>query len=132
MPPSGRSGLSVQRELAPFGNVQKSSRPCGKSDHVDSAAALGAVESSMTHISGHDRSQMFLLPEAVDGYVGVDNPVRFIDAFVDELDLATAGFVGVEPKVTGRPGYAPADLLKLYIYGYLNRVRSSRRLELEC
>jgi transposase len=99
---------------------------------VDSAAALGAVESSMTHISGHDRSQMFLLPEAVDDYVGVDNPVRFIDAFVDELDLATAGFVGVEPKVTGRPGYAPADLLKLYIYGYLNRVRSSRRLELEC
>src|ERR1019366_6220700 len=86
----------------------------------------------MTHISGHDRSQMFLLPEAVDGYVGVDNPARFIDAFVDELDLATAGFVGVEPKVTGRPGYAPADLLKLYIYGYLNRVRSSRRLEMEC
>jgi transposase len=86
----------------------------------------------MTHISGHDRSQMFLLPEAVDDYVGVDNPVRFIDAFVDELDLAAAGFVGVAPKATGHPGYAPADLLKLYIYGYLNRVRSSRRLELEC
>jgi transposase len=85
----------------------------------------------MTHISGHDRSQTFLLPESVDDYVGVDNPVRFIDAFVDELDLAAAGFVGVEPKATGRPGYAPADLLKLYIYGYLNRVRSSRRLERE-
>ena len=85
----------------------------------------------MTHISGHDRSQMFLLPEAVDDYVGVDNPVRFIDAFVDELDLAAAGFVRVEAKGTGRPGYAPADLLKLYIYGYLNRVRSSRRLEME-
>ena len=90
-----------------------------------------AVESSMTHISGHDRAQIFLLPEAVDDYVGVDNPVRFIDAFVDELDLAAAGFVRVEAKGTGRPGYAPADLLKLYIYGYLNRVRSSRRLELE-
>ena len=75
---------------------------------------------------------MFLLPEAADDYVGTDNPVRFIDAFVDELDLTAAGFVRVEPKAMGRPGYAPADLLKLYIYGYLNRVRSSRRLELEC
>ena len=67
-----------------------------------------------------------------DDYVGADNPVRFIDAFVDELDLAAAGFVRVAPKATGRPGYAPGDLLKLYIYGYLNRVRSSRRLEAEC
>jgi transposase len=83
----------------------------------------------MTHLSGHDRSQLLLLPEAVDDYVGPDNPVRFIDAFVDGLDLAAASFIHVEPKVTGRPGYAPADLLKLYIYGYLNRVRSSRRLE---
>ena len=85
----------------------------------------------MTHISGFERSQIFLLPEAVDDYVGVDNPVRFIDAFADELDLAAAGFVRAEAKATGRPGYAPADLLKLYIYGYLNRVRSSRRLEME-
>ena len=67
----------------------------------------------------------------MDDYVGADNPVRFIDAFVDRLDLAAAGFIRVEPKVTGRPGYAPGDLLKLYIYGYLNRVRSSRRLEAE-
>ena len=66
---------------------------------------------------------MFLSPESVDDYVGVNNPVRFIDVFVDELDLAAAGFVRVEPKAMGRPGYAPADLLKLYIYGYLNRVR---------
>jgi transposase len=86
----------------------------------------------MTHIAGFARSQLLLLPEAVDDYVGADNPVRFIDAFVDELDLAAAGFSGVAPKATGRPGYAPADLLKLYIYGYLNRVRSSRRLEMEC
>src|SRR5919199_2423148 len=85
----------------------------------------------MAHISGHDRSQTLLFPEAVDDHVDPDNPVRFIDAFVDGLDLAAAGFVGVEPKATGRPGYAPADLLKLYIYGYLNRVRSSRRLEAE-
>jgi hypothetical protein len=75
----------------------------------------------MSHIIGHDRSQMLLLPEAVDDYVSPDNPVRFIDAFVDGLDLAATGFVGVAPKATGRPGYAPADLLKLYIYGYLNR-----------
>ncbi len=85
----------------------------------------------MTHISGFERSQILLLPEAVDDYVGADNPVRFIDAFADELDLAAAGFVRAEAKATGRPGYAPADLLKLYIYGYLNRVRSSRRLEME-
>ena len=68
----------------------------------------------------------------MDDYVGSDNPVRFIDAFVDGLDLATAGFSRVEAKAMGRPGYAPGDLLKLYIYGYLNRVRSSRRLEAEC
>src|SRR5215211_7579519 len=85
----------------------------------------------MAHIPGHDRSQMLLLPETVDDYVGPDHPVRFIEAFVDGLDLEAAGFARVEPKPTGRPGYAPADLLKLYIYGYLNRVRSSRRLEAE-
>ena len=86
----------------------------------------------MAHIPGFERSQLLLLPEAVDDYVGSDNPVRFIDAFVDGLDLAEAGFAGVQPEATGRPGYAPGDLLKLYIYGYLNRVRSSRRLEAEC
>jgi transposase len=85
----------------------------------------------MTHISGFERDQLLLLPEAVDDYVEADNPVRFIDAFVEGLDLAGAGFARVEAKATGRPGYAPGDLLKLYIYGYLNRVRSSRRLERE-
>ena len=89
------------------------------------------VDFAMAHISGTDRPQQLLLPEAVDDHVGADNPVRFIDAFVDGLDLQVAGFVRVEPKATGRPGYDPADLLKLYIYGYLNRVRSSRRLEIE-
>jgi len=85
----------------------------------------------MSHIAGHDRSQTVLLPESLDEYVGPENPVRFIDAFVDGLDLAAAGFARVIPKTAGRPAYAPADLLKLYIYGYLNRVRSSRRLEAE-
>src|SRR3982750_2448775 len=97
----------------------------------DSGVLCGAIESGMAHIRGHDRSQMLLLPEVVDDYVNADNPVRFIEAFVDELNLAALGFVGTVPKATGRPGYAPADLLKLYIYGYLNRVRSSRRLEAE-
>ncbi|OKP63050.1 transposase [Ensifer adhaerens] len=72
-----------------------------------------------------------LLPEAIDDYVGDDNPVRFIDAFVDGLDLEQAGFRRAQANTRGRPGYNPADLLKLYIYGYLNRVRSSRRLEVE-
>src|SRR5256714_15176440 len=85
----------------------------------------------MTHITGHDRSQTLLLPESLDDYVGPENPVRFIEAFVNGLDLAAAGFARVQSKETGRPGYAPADLLKLYIYGYLNRIRSSRRLEAE-
>lgn len=89
------------------------------------------VISVMAHIAGTDRSQRMLLPESVEDYVGSDNTVRFIDAFVDGLDLATAGFGRVAPKSTGRPGYDPADLLKLYIYGYLNRIRSSRRLEAE-
>src|SRR5437763_685587 len=76
-------------------------------------------------------SRRLLLPESVDDYVDADIPGRFIDAFVDGLDVAAARFVRVEAKATARPGYAPADLLKLYVYGYLNRVRSSRRLERE-
>ena len=85
----------------------------------------------MAHMTGTARSQLLLLPEAVDDYVGPENPVRFIEAFVDELDLQGLGFARATAKATGRPGYHPADLLKLYIYGYLNRVRSSRRLEAE-
>jgi hypothetical protein len=91
-------------------------RRCGKSRQSDSIAACAALESDMAHIFGFERSQLLLLPEAVDDYVGADNPVRFIDAFVDQLDLAAAGFIRVAPKATGRPGYAPGDLLKLYIY----------------
>jgi len=82
-------------------------------------------------IQGRDRTQGILLPEQVDDYVTDANPVRVIDVFVDELDLATLGFEGVVPADTGRPAYHPADLLKLYIYGYLNRIQSSRRLERE-
>jgi transposase len=82
-------------------------------------------------VEGADRSQSTLLPECLDDWIGADNPVRVIDAFVDALDLADLGFDGVEPAATGRPAFHPSVLLKLYIYGYLNRVQSSRRLERE-
>lgn len=82
-------------------------------------------------IEGEDRSQVTLLPASLEDYVGEDNPVRVIDAFIDELDLGALGFSGVVPEATGRPGYHPAILLKLYLYGYLNRIQSSRRLERE-
>ncbi len=72
-----------------------------------------------------------MFPERLDDYIAEDNPVRVIDVFVDELDLAELGFEGMEPEATGRPAYHPATLLKIYIYGYLNRVQSSRRLERE-
>src|SRR5688572_5379843 len=82
-------------------------------------------------IEGEDRHQVTLLPECLDDFVGEDNPVRVVDAFVEELDLEALGFEGIEPAATGRPSYHPAVLLKLYIYGYLNRIQSSRRLERE-
>ena len=76
-------------------------------------------------------SSASLLPHCLDDYVTENNPVRVIEAFIDELDLATLGFDGVVPETTGRPAYHPATLLKIYLYGYLNRVQSSRRLERE-
>jgi len=82
-------------------------------------------------VEGEDRSQSTLFPERLDDYVGEDNPVRVVDVFVDELDLGALGFSRVDPLPTGRPSYHPSVLLKLYIYGYLNRVQSSRRLERE-
>ena len=82
-------------------------------------------------IEGEDRGQGTLLPELLDDYVAEDNPVRVVDVFVEELDLAGLGFKRVQPAKTGRPAYHPAVLLKLYIYGYLNRIQSSRRLERE-
>lgn len=83
----------------------------------------------MRYVTGVDRNQSFLLPEMVDDYIKDDNPVRIIDAFVDSLDLVTLGFTHSAPKETGRFAYNPGDLLKLYVYGYLNKTRSSRQLE---
>ena len=82
-------------------------------------------------IEGEDRTQITLLPECLDDYIAEDNPIRAVEVFIDELDLGTLGFAGVAPAATGRPSYHPAILLKLYLYGYLNRIQSSRRLERE-
>ncbi|MCF2918849.1 MULTISPECIES: transposase, partial [unclassified Pseudoalteromonas] len=83
-------------------------------------------------ISGEDRNQSTLFPESLEDYVSEDNTVRVIDVFIEELNLAELGFKGLTLKSTGRPKYHPATLLKLYLYGYLNRIQSSRRLETEC
>ena len=99
-------------------------RTWGPTGMSSSALPDGSVE-------GVDRSQTTLFPESLDDWVDENNPVRVIDAFVDALDLRGLGFDGVMPEATGRPSYHPAILLKLYIYGYLNRVQSSRRLERE-
>jgi transposase len=82
-------------------------------------------------VEGEDRRQATLLPESLEDYVAEDNPVRVIDVFIDELDLGALSFAGVVPEATGRPAYHPATLLKIYLYGYLNRIQSSRRLERE-
>jgi transposase len=82
-------------------------------------------------VAGSDRSQTMLFPECLDDWVKEDSPLRVVDAFVDAVDLGDLGFDGIVPKVTGRPSYHPSILLKLYIYGCLNRVQSSRRLERE-
>jgi transposase len=83
-------------------------------------------------VEGTDREQMTLFPARLEEYVGDDNPVRAVDVFVDNLDLDKLGFIRVQPLDVGRPGYDPRIMLKLFIYGYLNRVPSSRRLEREC
>jgi transposase len=82
-------------------------------------------------VEGEDRRQSLLLPPSLDDYVTDDNPVRVVEAFIEELDLGALGFGGVEPAATGRPAYHPSTMLKIYLYGYLNRLQSSRRLERE-
>jgi transposase len=82
-------------------------------------------------VEGEDRRQAFLLPQSLDDYVTEDNPVRVVEVFIDELDLGALGFAGVHPALTGRPAYHPSTLLKIYLYGYLNRLQSSRRPERE-
>src|SRR3954447_18555186 len=86
----------------------------------------------MSYLRGLDRAQGLCLPDSVEQYVAHDNPARLIDAFVDQLALRALGFERTLPAATGRPAYAPGDLLKLYVWGYFNHVRSSRKLEVEC
>lgn len=83
------------------------------------------------YVEGHDLAQAMLLPASLEDYLDEDNPVRVIDVYIDQLDLMALGFARAQPKATGRPAYHPATLLKLYVYGYLNRIQSSRRLERE-
>ena len=85
----------------------------------------------MYHINGTDRSQITLFPESIEDYIDPENPVRFLDVFVNELDMQSLGFSHALVKETGRPPYHPKDLLKLYLYGYLNRIRAVRLLERE-
>ena len=86
----------------------------------------------MAYMEGEDRGQQTLFPATLDEYVAEDSPVRVIDAFVSSLDLSKLGFSKARPAATGRPAYAPGDLLRLYVYGYFNGIRSSRRLMREC
>src|SRR5262245_376665 len=85
----------------------------------------------MPHKKGRDRSEQLLMPPSLEHYIGPDNPVRLIDAFVEKPDCVALGFKRAVPKVEGRPSYDPRDLLKLFIYGYMHRVTSTRRLERE-
>ena len=107
-------------------------------NHYDRDALIRRAASAtmrpffMSYVRGEDRGQAALLPAAIEDYVAADAPVRVIDVFVDGLDMIGLGFGRSVPAVTGRPPYDPRDLLKLYLYGYLNEVRSSRRLEREC
>src|SRR5882762_1895357 len=106
-------------------------RPCKNPHRCYDSLAESSGEVMKGFVQGADRHQTTLLPECLDDWVDESNPVRAVDVFVDALDLRDLGFDGVDPAATGRPAYHPSPMLKLYIYGYLNRVQSSRRLERE-
>jgi transposase len=112
-------------------NVRNGSRLCKNTPHDMSVTRFSGGVAMKRFVEGMDRGQSTLFPECLDDWIDEDNPVRVIDVFVDELDLGALDFGGVDPKATGRPSYHPSILLKLYVYGYLNRVQSSRRLEYE-
>src|SRR5262249_42169306 len=113
-------------------SVPVSRRTCVKTPPHDMIMTRFSGEVAMKRfVEGTDRGQSTLFPECLDDWIDEDNPVRVIDVFVDALDLGALDFGGVDPKATGRPSYHPSILLKLYVYGYLNRVQSSRRLERE-
>ena len=120
-------------DLSPKNVVDRyRSRLC-KNAHPDMiyTYCMWGVISMKRFVQAESRTQGLLLPEHLDDYIGTDNPVRVVDVFIEHLDLRKLGFTGVDPLATGRPAYHPAVLLKLYIYSYLNRIQSSRRLERE-
>ena len=117
----------ILTQHAMLANVGVGSSLCGNA-RFDRVTPITGVEMKR-FIEGEDRQHATLFPDSLEGYVTEDNPVRIIDAFIDELDLQALGFAGAVPEVTGRPAYHPATPLKIYLYGYLNRVQSSRRLE---
>ena len=128
------SALRVTTDVLTKAKIRVPDPGCVKTDaseflSSDSEAAAG--DRMKRFVEGLDRGQSTLFPECLEDWIGEDNPVRVIDVFVEELDLGGLGFDGVDPEATGRPSYHPSALLKLYIYGYLNRVQSSRRLERE-
>lgn len=86
----------------------------------------------MSYITGQDRCQLTLFPKTIDEYISQENPVQVIDVFIENLDLGKAGFKRAKPAKDSRPAYSPKDLLKLYVYGYFNKIRSSRKLMIEC
>jgi Transposase domain (DUF772) len=112
-------------------DINTTSRACVKTpNQIPLCEARREANDESFHRRRRARSTL-LLPASLEDYVEEDNPVRVVDAFIDELDLGAIGFTGVTPAATGRPSYHPSTLLKLYLYGYLNRVQSSRRLERE-
>src|SRR3954464_11250121 len=139
---SPRRGASHQRWGVRFWGAERKSAVRRNTDAIDpgcvktpcccyDSLVILREESMRRFVEEPDRGQWTLLPECLDDFIDESNPVRVIDVFVDALDLAEMSFKGVEPAATGRPSYHPSFLLKLYIYGYLNRVQSSRRLERE-
>src|SRR3954449_1831049 len=139
---SPRRGASHQRWGVRFWGAERKSAVRSQTDAIDpgcvktpcccyDSLVILREESMRRFVEEADRGQSTLLPECLDDFIDESNPVRVIDVFVDTLDLAQMSFEGVEPAATGRPSYHPSVLLKLYIYGYLNRVQSGRRLERE-
>jgi len=115
--------VGQQRAQAVSKRIDQCKQNCRR--NVNVIIAIQRLDIHMKRfIQGEDRTQSTLLPEALDDYITENNPVRVIDVYVDNLDLGKLGFEGVEPEATGRPAYHPATLLKLYIYGYLNRIQS--------
>ena len=129
-----RGASSIPGELIPRARewLDPGITPCVKTSSQVCVASQFAGRLIKRFIEGADRNQATLLPECLDDWVDESNPVRVVDAFVDALDLKQLSFEGMVPEVTGRPSYHPSALLKLYIYGYLNRVASANRTSSIC